>query len=651
MKNIVKKAAVKRDIYLEDKPWEEALELYLDFLDQLGGLKTAPAELISVEKALHRITAAPLHAKVSSPHYHSAAMDGYAVISTATFGAGDTTPVRLKTGVDAVPVDTGDPLPAGTDAVIMIEDVHPVNEDTIEIIHPAYPWQHVRVVGEDIVATEMIIPANHRVRPIDLAGLLAGGITKIPVYPQPRVALIPTGNELVEPGAELAPGKIIEYNTRMLGAMVEEWGGIAKRFKPVTDDLEALQEALFTALKTADLVLINAGSSAGREDFTAEVIRLKGKVLVHGVATKPGKPVILGAAENKPVIGVPGYPVSAYLCAELFVKPIIYRKLGSLPPEQEKIKATVSRKIVSSLGTEEFVRVKLGQVGERIMAVPISRGAGIITSLIRADGIVRIPRFSEGFTGGEKVTVELLRSLPEIKETTVIMGSHDNSLDVLTNHLRLIYPQASLSSAHVGSLAGINALKQNEAHCAGTHLLDEETGEYNISYLKRLLPGRKIGLVNLVWREQGLIIKKGNPKNIKGLADLTRPDVVFINRQRGAGTRVLLDYNLKKMGIRPAEIRGYRREEYTHMAVAAAIAAGEADCALGILAAARALSLDFISLDEERYDLCILKEYWDTSYIQRLLEVISRPEFQEEVQALGGYDLRDCGKIVWENGY
>jgi putative molybdopterin biosynthesis protein len=219
---------------------------------------------------------------------------------------------------------------------------------------------------------------------------------------------------------------------------------------------------------------------------------------------------------------------------------------------------------------------------------------------------------------------------------------------VLANHLRIIYPQAFLSSAHVGSLAGLNALKRNEAHCAGAHLLDEETGEYNISYIRRLLPGRKMALVNLVYREQGLIIKKGNPKNIKGLVDLARPDVTFVNRQRGAGTRVLLDYNLKTLGIRPEEIRGYDREEYTHMAVAAAVAAGEADAALGIRAAARALGLDFIDLVEERYDLCIPKEYWDTPYIQRLLDVMSRPEFREEVRSLGGYDLRDCGKIMWE---
>ena len=645
----MEKTVVKREIYLDDKPWEEALELYLQHLEQLGALKPAPAELIPVEQTLHRVTAAAIYARNSSPHYHSAAMDGYAVVSTTTFGASETTPVRLKIGLDAVPVDTGDSLPAGYDAVIMIEDVHFASEDTMEIIQPVYPWQNVRTVGEDIVATEMIIPANHRVRPVDLAGLLAGGRTEIPVHPPPKVALIPTGNELVEPGAELKPGKIIEYNTRMLGAMVAEWGGIAYRYKMVPDDLEMLRDALSTRLsQNVDIALVIAGSSAGREDFTAEVIRRMGKVLIHGVATKPGKPVILGTVKNVPVIGIPGYPVSAYLCAELFVKPIIYRKLGSLPPARETVKAMVSRKLVSSLGVEEFVRIKLGRVGEKMIATPVSRGAGLIMSLLRADGIVRVPRLSEGFTAGETVAVDLLRSLTEIQETTVIIGSHDNTLDVLANHLRLIYPQASLSSAHVGSLAGLNALRRNEAHLSGTHLLDEETGEYNISYLPRFLPGRKVVLVNLVYRKQGLLVIRGNPKNIKGLADLARPDITFVNRQRGAGTRVLLDYNLKKLGIHPAEIKGYAREEYTHLAVAAAVASGEADCALGILAAARALNLDFINLAEERYDLCIPKEYWDTPYIQRLLDVISRPAFQEEVYDLGGYDLRDCGKIMGE---
>lgn len=640
---------MKRDVYLDDRPWEEALELYLDHLRGVGALNPGRPEEIPVEEALGRVSAAPVYARISSPHYHASAMDGVAVRSAATYGASETTPKQLKKGEGFVPVDTGDPLPEGFDAVIMIEDVHYVAEDVIEILHAVPPWQHVRVVGEDVVATEMIIPANHRVRPVDIGAVLAGGVSVIYVHPRPRVALLPTGSELVQPGAELKPGDIIEYNTRLLGGMVKQWGAEPLRREITEDNFASLQNAVSRAVDEADIVLVNAGSSAGSEDFTADVIRSLGKVLVHGVATKPGKPVILGEVNGKPVVGVPGYPVSAYLGLDLFVKPIIFKKLGTVPPAVAKTGAVVSRKMVSPLGVEEFVRVKLGQVGDKTIATPISRGAGILMSLVRADGIIRVPRLSEGYNAGETAPVELFRTPQEIRETTVIIGSHDIALDVLANFLRQSYPAATLSSAHVGSLGGLSALKRGEAHCAGTHLLDEETGDYNVSYIKRLLPGRGIVLVNLVYREQGLILAKGNPKNIRGLEDLAREGVSFVNRQRGAGTRILLDFRLKQLGLDPGRIHGYDHEEYTHMAVAAAVEAGAADAGLGIRAAAQALGLDFIGIVEERYDLCIPLEYWETPYIQRLLEVMARPEFQEEVKKLGGYDLRDCGGIMWRS--
>jgi len=640
---------MKRNVYLDDLPWEEALERYLSHLWDAGALEPGRPELIPAEGTLGRVTAAPVYARISSPHYHASAMDGMAVRSVDTYGASETSPKQLKVGEDAVMVDTGDPLPDGYDAVIMIEDVHYVQPDVIEIIQAVPPWQHVRVVGEDVVATEMIMPANHLVRPVDIGAALAGGVNEIYVHPRPRVALLPTGSELVQPGAELKPGDIIEYNSRMLGAMVERWGAVPLRREITADDFPALRVAVAAAVDEADVVLVNAGSSAGSEDFTAGVIDSLGRVLAHGVATKPGKPVILGEVAGKPVVGVPGYPVSAYLCLELFVKPIIFKKLGSVPPAAEKIEAAVSRKLVSPLGVEEFVRVKLGQVGDRVVATPISRGAGILMSLVRADGMIRVPRLSEGYNAGETAPVELFRSKEEIGETTVIIGSHDIALDVLANFLRRKYPMATLSSAHVGSLGGLTALKRGEAHCAGTHLLDEETGDYNVAYIKRLLPGRSVVLVNLVHREQGLILAKGNPKGIRGLADLAREGVSFVNRQRGAGTRVLLDYRLRELGIDPARIHGYDHEEYTHMAVASAVQAGAADAGLGIRAAARALDLDFIGIVEERYDLCVPAEFWDTPHTRRLLEVMSMPEFRKEVEKLGGYDLRNCGKIMWRN--
>lgn len=640
---------MKRDVYLEDKPLEEALAEYLSHLAQVGALQPGESEVIPVEDAAGRVTAAPVYARSSSPHYHAAAMDGVAVRAADTFGASDATPKRITVGERAAVVDTGDPLPPECDAVIMIEDVHFLDDKTFEITAGAVPWQHVRVIGEDVVATEMIVPANHRLRPVDLGGILAGGVTEIAVHPRPRVALLPTGTELVQPGAELKPGDIIEYNTRVLGAMVTQWGGLPRRWEITADDYDALKARLQDAVSESDVVLINAGSSAGREDFSASLIGELGRVLTHGVAIKPGKPVVLGEVAGKPVVGVPGYPVSAALVAELFVKPIIFRKLGAVPPAPEKAEVIVSRKIVSPMGTEEFVRVKLGQVGDKIIATPISRGAGVIMSMVRADGILRVPRLSEGYNAGQPVPVELMRPLEEVRETTVIIGSHDITLDVLANYLRKKHPYATLSSAHVGSLGGLSALKRGEAHCAGTHLLDEETGDYNISYIKRLLAGRPVVLVNLVYREQGLIVAPGNPHGIRGVEDLAMQGLGYINRQRGAGTRILFDFKLKQQGINPDDIRGYEREEYTHMAVAAAVASGSADAGMGIRAAALALGLDFVPVVEERYDLCIPAEYYDTPYVQRLLEVMAEPAFREEVRALGGYDLRDCGKIMYDS--
>ncbi|AEG59036.1 molybdopterin biosynthesis protein [Desulforamulus ruminis] len=640
----------KRDVYLDNRPWEEALEGWLHHLQTKGALSPGPPEILATEQALGRVTAEPIFAVNSSPHYHASAMDGIAVDSSLTFGASDAMPKQIRLGEKAQVVDTGDPIPAGCDAVIMIEDVHFVEDEAFEITSAAAPWQHVRAIGEDVVATEMILPANHTLRPVDIGGILAGGVGTVAVHPRPRVALLPTGTELVQPGSQLKPGDIVEYNTRVLGAMVQTWGGEPLRRSITMDQWDQLKATITSALEEVDVVVVNAGSSAGREDFTAALIRELGTVLTHGVAIKPGKPVILGEIKGKPVIGIPGYPVSAALTMELFVKPVIYKKLGSVPPATPTADAIISRKMPSPMGVEEFIRVKLGQVGDKFVATPISRGAGIIMSMVRADGMLRVPRPSEGFRAGETVKIELMRSLEEVSQTTVVIGSHDMALDILANHLRRSFPEASLSSANVGSLGGLNAIKRGECHCAGTHLLDEETGDYNISYIQKLLGDRPVVLVNLVYRQQGLMVAKGNPLGIGGLEDLVREGVRFINRQRGAGTRILLDFRLKQLGINPDSIYGYNREEYTHMAVAAAVASGAADAGLGILAAANALELDFVPVVEERYDLCIPGEYWDTPYITRLLEVIDTPEFRQQVEKLGGYDLRDCGGVMYRQG-
>lgn len=364
---------VKRKVYLENKPLEGALSEYLDWLGQAGALQPGPPETIKIESALGRVTAAPVYAAISAPHYNAAAMDGVAVRAADTFGASETTPVRLLLGREAVMIDTGDPLPDGFDAVVMIEDVHLI-QDQVEVIAAVAPWQHVRVIGEDLVASEMILPANHKLRPFDLGGVLAGGQTTVKVHPRPRVALIPTGTELVQPGSELNPGAIIEFNSRILAGMTTDWGGKPLRWEITPDDYNRLRQTILEACDQADILVINAGSSAGREDFTAALVAELGELYLHGVAIKPGKPVILGLIQGKPVVGIPGYPVSAVLTFELFVQPLIYRKLGLKEPERNQTLATLSRKTVSPLGVEEFVRVKLGQVGEKMIATPHNQG-------------------------------------------------------------------------------------------------------------------------------------------------------------------------------------------------------------------------------------------------------------------------------------
>ncbi len=611
------------------------------------------SEEIPVKEALDRVTAQAVFAKFSSPYFHSSAMDGYAVRAKDTFLATERQPVKLKIGVQAFWIETGDPLPEGFDAVIPIEDVN-IREGYIEIYSSVPPYNNIRPIGEDIVATELIIPESHIVRPVDIGAMLASGITKISVRKKPLVGIIPTGSELIEI-EELneripIPPELIEYNSAVLSGLITKIGATAKVYPICKDDENLIKKTILEALEDCHMVLLNAGSGYGKEDFTFKVLSDLGEVIINGVSIKPGKPFIASFINNKPILGIPGYPVSAFLCFELFVKPLIEYYLGISMIKEEKIKAILSRQIASPIGVDEFVRVKVGRVGQKYIVTPMGRGAGLLMSVVRADGYIVIPEGSEGFSQGKEINVILWRTKEEIDNTIVCIGSHDNTLDILYNFLRKRYPHFTLSSAHVGSMGGLVAIKKGEAHVAGTHLLDEETGQYNIPFINRLMPEKKVLLINLVYRLQGLIVKKGNPKNIKSFEDLAREDIIFINRQAGSGTRLLLDKHLKEAGISPAAIKGYEREEYTHMGVASAVLTGRADVGLGILSAAQALGLDFIPLAEERYDLLIPNEFLDLTIIEALIFIIREDEeFRRAVKKLGGYDIRDMGKIIYKN--
>ena len=637
-----------RNVYLKMKTLAEARQI----LDEAFAVSDIlGSEMVPVPEAVGRVLAKPIHAKLSSPHFNAAAMDGLAVKAEITFGANESTPKTLKVGQDVFYVNTGHVMPVDTDAVIMIEQVHVLDEDQIQIDKPVFPWQNVRKVGEDIVATELLFPRNHLVTPICVGALLTGGVFSVPVKTKPKVLIIPTGSELIDWRAtsmdDFKPGQVLETNSFVLGGLIEACGGSYTRHDMLMDDSEKIKQVVQKAVaEEFQIVLILGGSSAGSEDYAKRVVLESGEVFVHGVTIMPGKPVVIGAVENTPVFGIPGYPVSAIIAFEQFVRPLINNMLGQPAPTRETVQVGPTRKIASKLGVEEFLRVKLGQVGEQIVATPLPRGAGSITSITEADGIIRIPNHIEGLKDHELATAELLRPLASVRRTIVVVGSHDNTLDILADQIKANYSHLTLSSSHVGSMGGLMAIKKGVCHLAGSHLLDPEDGSYNLSYVKKYLAQLDVKLVNLVFRDQGLMVRRGNPKGVKGIEDLARGDISFINRQAGSGTRILLDYRLSQIGINPTQIDGYQHEEFTHMAVAVAVLSGTADTGLGIYAAAAALDLDFIPVVTEQYDLIIPAVHFKSKNIQLLLETINTGEFRNRVEALGGYSTRKTGEIV-----
>jgi len=652
-------------LYLQDIPLDEAKQVLRDELEKLGQWSVLGVDEIPLdEHAAGRILVEPVVAVRSSPHYHASAMDGFAVRSFDTQGAQPSKPVTLSCTDQALYLDTGDALPEWADAVIPIENIEPLDDrgevmksgevrkpSSIRIRGASAPWSHVRPMGEDIVTSQLILPSGISLRPVDLGAAAAGGISLLRVAKKPVVTILPTGTELVEIGKAAGRGEITEFNSMVLAAQVNQWGGLAKR-KPITvDNFEQICDHIQNAVDESDLVLVNAGSSAGSEDFTSAAVARLGRLLVHGVAVRPGHPVIIGfvprrrkgaEARQVPVIGVPGYPVSAALTNEIFVEPLIHVWLGEPEPAQVNIQAKLTRKINSPAGDDDYVRVVVGAVGDQMLAAPLNRGAGVITSLSKADGIVIIPRHTQGLEAGDPVEVHLYRPENELRQTIFTIGSHDMTLDVLTQALNS--RQRRLVSANAGSLGGLIALGRGQAHFAGSHLLDTLTGEYNISYIQKYLRGVPVRLFDWVERIQGLVVRKGNPKQIHGIEDLWRSDVVYINRQKGSGTRVLLDDAISRQGKTCTGIQGYEREEYTHLGVAAAVSSGRADCGLAIHAAANALDLDFLPLFSERYQLVIPARFADSELLKPLFDLMADAGFRRQVSSMPGYKADRMGE-------
>ncbi len=628
--------------YLSNTPLNEALKTYLAFLEDRG--TAYRTEEIAVQDSLGRVSARAVYALRSSPHYTACAMDGVALIAARTFGATETTPVLLREG-DFTRVDTGDPLPTDCDAVVMIEDCVQT-EDGIMLRAAAAPWQHVRQIGEDLSAGDMILPSFTQIEPVLIGAMIAGGVGKIEAVAKPRVGIIPTGDEIVPPGTSPKTGEITESNSAIFSAMLSSWGAEGIVYPVVPDDPAMIKSALEKAAAECDMALLCAGTSAGRDDGSAAAIRALGEICVHGVAIRPGKPAVLGAVGSKPVVGVPGYPVSGIIVLEELVRPVIDRLLMKEHAVPETVCVRIGRKLTSPLKYREFVRASLGFGADGgLSAAPLGAGAGVITSFTRADCLIDVPQNREGYEAGERAHVRLLRSVDRIARTVRILGSHDPLIDEAADELRKQDIRAYVSSAHVGSMGALLAVGRGEAQLGGVHLLDAADGGYNVSYVQRYIPEGGVALVECVRRAQGVIVAKGNPFGIRSVADLTKEGVRCVNRQKGAGTRVLLDYLLKEKGVSANQITGYAREELTHTAVAAQIFAGSADCGLGILAAARMYELDFVPVCEESYDFLVSLEAMENPQVRAFLRILSSEGFLRRLDALGGYTYDQPGRI------
>lgn len=498
----------KRQTYRNLKSLEEAQKI---FFSRFGSYLMG-SEIVPVRQALGRLLVNPVKAARSVPGYNAAAVDGMAVRAAATFSAFPETPVSLSTGIEAIQVNTGDPLPEGADAVVMIEKVE-LADDRCEIRESVYPWQNVRKTGEDIIRGEILLPAYHRIRSYDQGALLAAGILSVKVFRKPRVLIIPTGDEIMAPEEvqdPIQPGIILEVNGQVLASMVAECCAESTLAKSVPDNLEKIKEAINSGVAAGyDLLLIIAGSSAGSEDFTPIALAQLGDLLVHGVTVMPGKPTLLAAVQDRPVVGVPGYPVSAVISFREFVQPLLYQIQGLQAPEPEKIDAFIGRKLPSKPGLEEHVRVIMGKVSDRVIAIPLAGGAGMMTSLVRADGILRIAPEISGYSEGEKATVELLTSEKALNNRLLAIGSHDLTIDLLASSIKeRSEGKITISSSNIGSMGGLLAIEKGIAHLAGSHLLDTQTGDYNRSYLKRYLKNTPVTLITLVHRWQGFMLAK-----------------------------------------------------------------------------------------------------------------------------------------------
>ena len=610
-----------------------------------------PRENVALPEALGRVLAEDVFSEVDVPGFDRAAMDGFAVVAESTFGVDDQHPARLavlgeveagNTAAysmlkgEAYEIATGAPVPKGADAVVMVEYTKHGGA-LVEVYRSITPGENVTGTGSDIMSGELLLRKYQTITPREVGLLAAAGIAMVSVYRKPRVAIFSSGDELIKPGERFSFGRVYDTNGPAVAASVLECGGVPYVLGILPDDYAEVRERINAALGEADIVISSGSTSSGPGDLFYRVVDDLGEpgVLVHGLTLKPGKPALIGIAKGKPIFGLPGYPTSALMIFHVLVAPIIRRICCKTESRPDSVEATVPLKFFKARGRRELLPVQLlTRPDGEFIAYPMQSGSGAISSFSMADGFVDLPDTQEYVEEGERLSVQLFGSGIS-PPSLVAVGSHCVGIDIAFSLLRGKDPQFLGRTINVGSVGGFHAVGRGETDIAGVHLQDEDTGEYNVPFIPRFHLERSACLVRGYDREQGLIVKHGNPKKILAIDDLLRTDVVFINRNRGSGTRLLIDRHLSALAASRGtdlerlsrQIHGFGYEAKTHSAVASAVRNDRADVGFGIRTVAETPDLEFVKLDDEKYDFLIPKERMGKKSVNDFLNLLKSEEF------------------------
>lgn len=632
--------------------------------EALGGLKPRGTEMIHVLDAAGRVLAEDIYAQVAAPPFDRSTVDGYAVNARDTYGAAEGFPKTLKlvgkSDVGKLPerelgdgecmeIATGAPMPRGANAVVMVEYTKR-EDDNIVIYRPVVPGENVAQAGSDILEGDIILRRGQLITPREVAVLAAQGYRSVPVYKRLRAIVFSTGNELTPAGEQLEAGKIYDVNGPTVVSMLRELGVDAEFRGILPDDEQAMYRAVAEAVEQSDMVITSGSTSAGFGDM---IYRIFGKiagggVIIHGLRLKPGKPTVIAAAGEKLLIGLPGFPLSAMMVFQTIVRPIVQRLLGASRSFEAAVKARVPFRIEAGRGKRELIPVQLVEGVSGLTAYPLLMGSGSTSALALADGYVDVDEGREFLEANEEVEIKLLAQSIRPADL-VIIGSHCYGISMILDLMGI----SNSKVINVGSLAGWYAVKRGEADIAGTHLLDEQTGSYNLHMVKRLGLEGEVVVVRGYARRIGFLVKRGNPKQIQSFQDLLRGDIMFVNRVRGSGVRTYIDIKLRELlgrDVNAAEhVKGYYYEAKSHTAVAAAVAQGRADVGVAIEVAARQYGLDFIPLTEEIFDFVIHRERLKKPHVKLFIDTLSSKEFATTLAGrLQGYrPLAETGRIIY----